>query len=99
MPDVRRLMKLPVGGGPAAQMPKTREYEAYLKGPVWARLREQRLEIDRCKCRTCGAWERLEVHHVRYPQVLGQENVGLDLITLCRDCHIAVHDSINERNA
>lgn len=63
------------------------EYLEYLKSPEWQRLRSQRLKIDEYKCQKCGRPFDLDVHHIRYPIALGEEDVYNDLITLCRHCH------------
>lgn len=68
------------------------EYLEYLKSPEWQRLRSQRLKIDEYKCQKCGRPFDLDVHHIRYPAVLGLEDVYRDLITLCRYCHNDIED-------
>ena len=70
-------------------------YYDYLKSPRWQRKRRQRLKHDKYRCRTCWSTKRLEVHHCTYDR-LGREKLD-DLITLCRDCHQAVSDSIKRR--
>lgn len=95
MPDVRKLLTIPLDD-PSLEAPPPRllsrrgKYKLYIESEDWARLRRQRFEIDRHECRTCGSKQQLEVHHVRYPTMLGHENVGLDLITLCHLCHEAI---------
>lgn len=65
----------------------------------WRDKREQRLEIDGHKCRTCGhdgsVWQ-LEIHHISYDRY-GDEDVENDLITLCEPCHKAITSSIRRR--
>ena len=60
----------------------------------WQVKRQQRLELDGNRCRTCGhdgtVW-RLEIHHVSYEH-WGDEPMD-DLITLCAACHRAIEDS------
>ncbi len=72
------------------------KYENYLKSETWQNKRQKRLQIDKCKCALCGSPEKLQVHHIRYPNILGQESVYTDLITLCDDCHKAVHQGITD---
>ena len=67
------------------------DYELYLQSPVWQAKRTQRLKIDNFKCASCGRPMDLQVHHIRYPAVLGTENVYSDLITLCKYCHSRIH--------
>lgn len=71
------------------------EYQAYLKSPLWRAKRASRQALDG-ECRTCGATTLLEVHHVRYPEVIGGE-APTDLITLCKPCHDAIHLSLARR--
>lgn len=68
-------------------------YEDYLHSETWARIRDQRLKIDGYRCRHCGCNDRehIRVHHINYPAVWGTEDVWLDLITLCKNCHANVH--------
>ena len=74
-------------------------YERYMQSAEWAGKRAQRLAIDGHRCRTCGhvgdTW-RLEVHHVSYER-LGGEDVEKDLITLCASCHEAITGVIRSR--
>ena len=66
------------------------EYDAYLTGKHWQRLRNERLELDGHACCVCGAQERIEVHHLFYRHDLNDTHLN-DLITLCHECHNAVH--------
>lgn len=61
--------------------------------PIWETLREQRLLKDDYHCKRCGTPFNLQVHHVKYPDVWGEESIN-DLVTLCDTCHSSVH-SIN----
>lgn len=69
------------------------EYDEYLNSPEWKEKKRQRADIDGHICRMCGVREdqtRLECHHIKYTN-FGREDVYSDLITLCEDCHRAVH--------
>ena len=55
----------------------------YYKSPGWAAKRNERLRIDGYKCAKCGFTRALEVHHINYER-FGDEDVGRDLITLCK---------------
>lgn len=68
----------------------TKEYLAYMRSEEWQRLRSKRLAIDEYRCQKCGCPYGLDVHHLRYPEVLGTEDPYTDLITLCRPCHETV---------
>lgn len=67
------------------------DYSNYLKSAHWAGTREKRLELDNYRCFLCGKKKHLNVHHIRYKN-LGNEDVGKDLVTLCRECHKMLHN-------
>ena len=69
----------------------TMTLDDYLHTDVWKKLRAARLKIDHRQCQECGTAMNLVVHHIRYPDVWGMENVEDDLITLCDTCHELVH--------
>ena len=66
------------------------EYSKYLESAHWHKVRDIRLKIDKHTCQMCGAIEHLQVHHISY-KTIGNEKMR-DLITLCEDCHKAIHD-------
>lgn len=72
------------------------EYDDYLRSPRWQQLKSERLKIDNYKCQRCGRPFDLQVHHLWYPQVLGQEDPYRDLITLCDYCHQQVEQEKKE---
>jgi len=91
--NFRKLGIIPSDSSEAPEPPKlTREQElaAYYKSDRWQELRAQRLEMDGEECVLCTETENLQVHHRRYPELLGTESVK-DLITLCADCHHNYH--------
>lgn len=59
--------------------------------PIWEAKREKRMCMDDYQCQKCGKAYNLEVHHKRYPEVWGEEDVK-DLITLCDSCHKKIHN-------
>lgn len=67
------------------------KYRAYLDSDIWTILRNKRLEMDNFKCSICGNPNNLEVHHLKYPSVLGTEPLS-DLMTLCNSCHKRIDD-------
>jgi 5-methylcytosine-specific restriction endonuclease McrA len=74
-------------------------YAAYLKSPRWKELKLIALtKANFCceRCRTGIEDVRLEVHHKRYPKVLGQET-SADLEVLCTYCHRAHHSKDMKR--
>lgn len=68
-------------------------HDDYIHTRVWAGVRDKRLVIDGYKCRSCGTGINLSVHHIRYPEVWGEESMD-DLITLCDKCHEMVHNNL-----
>ena len=61
-------------------------YAGYLRSPAWQQKRQAALRRDGWRCRVCNSSRNLEVHHRRYPAVLGTESVS-DLTCLCAACH------------
>lgn len=60
----------------------------YLKSKEWIRKRNLVFKRDKGKCRFCNSKGR-DVHHITYYNLMSES--WLQLITLCRDCHIRVH--------
>ena len=67
------------------------KYLEYLNSRTWSKIRNEALERDKYECSICRSPYNLEVHHLRYPDVLGTEPLS-DLMTLCRDCHKKLED-------
>ena len=61
-----------------------------LDGEHYRELREGVLQRDGWRCQMRGAASNLTVHHQLYRSHSG-EDVEQNLITLCADCHSAVH--------
>ena len=58
----------------------------------WKKLRDSAMIRDGYVCKMCGGVEDLQVHHTRY--IKGGkiwDSPIYDLVTLCRECHKAVH--------
>jgi hypothetical protein len=66
------------------------EYRKYLNSMKWAGIRAGIISSRGCRCESCGSKEQLQVHHLRYPKVWGEEKPE-DLQVLCRKCHCAAH--------
>ena len=64
---------------------------AYLRSAKWASLKREILMRDNFKCRCCNSTSSLEIHHVSYIGLGGNELIA-DLITLCKKCHQYQHD-------
>ena len=56
----------------------------------YRKLRTEVLVRDGWRCQYCGSSEHLEVHHLCSRNRLGHD-VDENLITLCADCHSAIH--------
>jgi len=74
-------------------------YDEYMKSDIWRAVRSKRLILDGFRCQLCGSVQHLEVHHMKYPEQWGGEDIDHDLITLCADCHHRLHVAIKEREA
>ncbi len=62
---------------------------AYYQTSHWKRVAQERKGHDQFRCVQCGSGDELETHHWRY--VLFNEDVLLDLCTLCKSCHDGIH--------
>ena len=62
------------------------QYFEYLRSSSWAEKRNEALMRDEYHCSICGNPNNLEVHHLKYPSLLGTEPVS-DLMTVCESCH------------
>ena len=56
-------------------------------------LRKQILDRDGWRCQHCGSMKNLEVHHIQFRSLFGSDEEG-NLITLCLDCHVKLHNRI-----
>ena len=54
------------------------------------KVRQRILDRDGWRCQQCGAAGRLEVHHIKRWIDGGEDNPD-NLETLCRLCHIRIH--------
>ena len=61
-----------------------------LDGEAYRRLHEEILERDGWRCQACSSLQGLEVHHIQHRSQLGDDS-ECNLITLCSDCHRAIH--------
>ena len=79
------------------------EYLDFLNSDQWRRMSLRRRLIDNARCCMCGrpleAGAVLESHHLTYQASyrggFGTEDIWRDLVTLCRPCHIRVHNMMN----
>jgi len=62
-----------------------------LRSEAYKALRRKILERDRWRCQACGTIAGVEVHHLQRRSPLGDDSES-NLITLCSECHRAVHN-------
>jgi 5-methylcytosine-specific restriction endonuclease McrA len=74
----------------AEQGPRKMLYSLYLKTSHWRRIRERTLQRDRRRCVRCQK-KATDIHHLTYVR-LGREDLN-DLVSVCRDCHLKVHEN------
>ena len=60
----------------------------------WQKLAEKIRERDGNHCKICHSTRKLEVHHFDRDR---KNNSQLNLVTLCRLCHCAIHQVIKTR--
>ena len=87
----------PILHGPNLQQSDPQAYfmhkkSAYLQSSIWHQKRNQTLERDNYACTSCGRHTSLNVHHIRYSNIFNEQPA--DLLTLCSDCHTALHDRV-----
>jgi len=58
--------------------------------PLAANIRREVLQRDDHTCRNCGRHYGLHVHHIRFREHGGRNEMG-NLLTLCHACHSLVH--------
>lgn len=72
----------------------TNKYNRYITESLkWQKIRSAILERDGRRCVNCGSRSVLNVHHLNYDHLYGEEKFPADLITLCRGCHGDLHKS------
>jgi len=74
-------------------MTQKEDYNLQLKSPEWKRKRLEIIDRDKSTCQHCQSKPRLlHVHHIIYLQGKRLWEVPDDyLITLCENCHNAIH--------
>lgn len=70
----------------------------YTKRKEMLILKSKVLYMSNGKCENCGDDENVEVHHIlhvsEYPEFYMEEE---NMMVLCRDCHIKIHDNDKHR--
>ena len=79
---------------PESVMTRSRPKRTVLRldSELYEQLRHQVLRRDSWRCQSCGSMSNLEVHHKDLRSHSGEDSEE-NLITLCNDCHAAVHRS------
>lgn len=63
-------------------------YDAYMASPLWKMIRNEALSSTGGKCANCGrTYSNMEVHHIDYDRIGGDERIGIDVFPLCNPCH------------
>lgn len=70
-------------------------YREYLKTDQWKAIRTVAIEYAEGHCQVCNSDLMLQVHHRKYPSVLGTEKLS-DLTVLCRRCHNVFHNGMKK---
>ena len=65
------------------------EYLEYLKSTDWKERRKELMEEANNVCSLCGAIAT-QLHHINYDN-LGEEELEVDVIAVCNDCHKEIH--------
>ncbi len=71
-------------------IPLPKQPRIQLDPKAYQRLCQQVLQRDGWRCQQCGSPENLHVHHRKFRSHSGDDSEE-NLITLCADCHSAVH--------
>jgi len=67
-----------------------------LDSAAYQKLRQQILQRDGWRCQACGSLSGVEVHHIERRSQQG-EDAEDNLITLCSNCHRAIHARSGDR--
>ena len=65
------------------------EYIEYLKSDDWKERRKYLMELAGWLCSKCGN-KATQLHHIKYDNI-GDEELDVDVIALCNDCHDEIH--------
>ena len=66
------------------------EYIDYLQSDDWKIRRKELMDLANWICSNCGE-KAILLHHLNYNN-LGNEELDIDVITLCTDCHNEIHE-------
>ena len=77
--------------GTKCELPQ--ELSMFTDAPLWGAIRHTVMFRDGGLCQICKG-NGVEVHHIR-PKQYGGTNDPRNLITLCHECHVAVHHMLD----
>ena len=60
------------------------------KDTHWRAVRQAVLVRDHWRCRCCGTPEKVDVHHIRFRSMGGEDSTN-NCIAACRECHCEMH--------
>ncbi len=66
-------------------------YKEYLDSEDWKKLKSKIIKRDGGVCQGCFESRPLDVHHLTYDRI--GEELGTDLVSLCRYCHDKIHNN------
>ncbi len=71
------------------------EYREYLRSEDWRERRKELMEEAGWVCGECGD-DAKELHHLTYDN-LGEEELDIDVVALCIDCHKEIHGNKDDQ--
>lgn len=73
-------------------------YDEYLKSDRWAEIKAKTAKRPYySKCLACQSVDRINLHHKNY-RFIGTHKELTEIIPLCADCHIRVHEIAKTQN-
>jgi len=73
--------------------PKVRNYKRHRDRLLYTNWHNECLKRDWYRCQICSSKEKLEVHHIKSYKDYPKKRVNIDNgITLCKKCHLYIHN-------
>lgn len=69
-----------------------RSYKGYMVSNLWVERKNRYWKEHGRKCKACGGFSHVTLHHMYYSGVYGQEP-DTDVIALCGGCHYKFHQN------
>jgi hypothetical protein len=77
-----------------------KSYDEFLRSEYWKSVREKvktgKYKEKYCKCNICDSEENIHLHHNTYRWMLTKYELR-EIISLCRDCHLRLHQISTEQ--